>query len=445
MDAQNSKIKHSHWLYFSLFAATLVLCIAPLSIAFGQSERRSETAASEDVMVQRDASTYYAQKYRVDLNEAQRRLTIQDRAAGIEDDIAKVLGDQYSGIWYDHADGGKLKIGMTPAAMKRADEVRRIATNYGVAADMDLVRVRFTLAELEQKQNFARKSIADLVDAGLARTSYNTKANEVVVRAIAKLPRGNEARLKRLTKIAGVTVRRVDQPTLRGKADACNVTFCDPPFRGGRQIQSNSAGCTVAFIAHGLVPATQNWAITAGHCIFFGGTTWKAQDESNNWSVLGVTAFFNFSGASGRDAGIVSISANTSWNPPAPLPAVVVKSSAITTYNPNYAITATSFSSIGQILCRTGATTGTECGEVSDLGADESPDWPDGKNHPLHHMGNIDVCGAQGGDSGGPYYKTHRAFGIHSGHAEGTFTCYEFYQGVRAAGNALNVTVNVAP
>jgi hypothetical protein len=136
MNAEISELKRSSRPYFSLFAGMLALCIAP-PFANGQ-----EITASEDVLVQQIASAYYAKKHRVDLKEAERRLTIQDRAAGIEDDIARVLGDQYAGIWYDEADGGKLKIGITPAAGRRAEDVRRIAERRGVIADTDLVTVR---------------------------------------------------------------------------------------------------------------------------------------------------------------------------------------------------------------------------------------------------------------------------------------------------------------
>jgi hypothetical protein len=85
--------------------------------------------------------------------------------------------------------------------------------------------------------------------------------------------------------------------------------------------------------------------------------------------------------------------------------------------------------------------TGTECGIVTELGADESSVGPDGKTYTFHHMGKLDVCDSVKGDSGGPLYKTHRAYGIHSG----TGDCYESYQGVRAAEDALNVKVIVAP
>jgi hypothetical protein len=85
--------------------------------------------------------------------------------------------------------------------------------------------------------------------------------------------------------------------------------------------------------------------------------------------------------------------------------------------------------------------TGTECGTVIELGADESSVGPDGKTFTFHHMGRLDVCDTQNGDSGGPLYKTHLAFGIHSS----TGDCYEVYQGVRAAESALNVKVIAAP
>ena len=87
--------------------------------------------------------------------------------------------------------------------------------------------------------------------------------------------------------------------------------------------------------------------------------------------------------------------------------------------------------------------TGTECGTVSELGADETSVGPDGKTFKFRNMGEIDVCGAKDGDSGGPLYKTHLAYGILSSTLDDP--CFEAYQGVRGAEAALNVTVVVAP
>jgi hypothetical protein len=86
--------------------------------------------------------------------------------------------------------------------------------------------------------------------------------------------------------------------------------------------------------------------------------------------------------------------------------------------------------------------TGTECGTVSELSADETSVGPDGKILTFHKMGEIDVCGAKDGDGGGPIYKTHLAYGTLSSSRDEP--CVEVYQGVRGAEAPLNVTVVVA-
>ena len=341
--------------------------------------------------------------------------------------------------------------------------MRRIAGRRGILAETDFVTVPYTQAELEQKQDDTRKRIEDIIDAGRARTGYNTKSNMVVVTVIAALPPLEEARVNDLAKISGVTVRRLNVPTLTGRLVACNVTYCNPPFRGGRGIRQAGdvnptsdfpfAECTAAFIARDNTNPSQLWFLTAGHCIFFAGLPWEAKDESNSWSVVGFSGFDSFSGAPGRDAGKVSISAANvggGWASPTPEPFVVVKNSSnpldsiiFTNYNPEYEIKATSWSSIGKVLCRTGMMTGTECGTVSELGADETSVGPDGKTWTFRKMGEIDVCGAKDGDSGSPLYKTHLAYGILSSTRDDPRE--EVYQGVRGAEAALNVTVVVAP
>jgi hypothetical protein len=130
---------------------------------------------------------------------------------------------------------------------------------------------------------------------------------------------------------------------------------------------------------------------------------------------------------------------------PQPIPALIVKASANTTYDPNYTIHATAFSSVGQMICRTGQTTGTECGEVTALGANFTGSL-NGTSYTTHNLGEVDVCGAQGGDSGGPFYKVHRAFGMLSGAMSfGPAFCHEYYQGVRGAENLMGVSVFTAP
>jgi hypothetical protein len=180
--------------------------------------------------------------------------------------------------------------------------------------------------------------------------------------------------------------------------------------------------------------------LTAGHCVFGTSkqTPWYAKNEANVISSIGNTYGYVYPG---KDAGAIRIDPSSYWATKAPIAAVVVKSSdgnPPTTYNPNYTIKADSKSSIGQILCMTGRTTGTHCGEVIYLG--EEVNYGQG---PVYNLGVIDECISRKGDSGGPWYKKHRAYGIHSG---STRSCDdEFYQGIRGAENDLNVDILLTP
>ena len=266
--------------------------------------------------------------------EAERRLAIQDRAAGIEDEIIKVLGDQYAGIWYDEADGGKLKIGMTPAAPRRAEDVRRIAERRGILADMDFVTVRYTQAELEQKQDDIRKRIEDIIDAGRARTSYNTKSNTVVVTAIAALPPLEEARVNDLAKISGVTVRRFNVPTLRGRLHGLQRDLLRSTLWGGRGIRRRHLPSICRM--HRRIHRTRQYqskstvGLDRRSLHFLRRLAVGGKGRIEQLERVGFSGFYSFSGAPGRDAGKISISANVGggWASPTPKPFVVVKSSS---------------------------------------------------------------------------------------------------------------------
>jgi hypothetical protein len=411
-----------------LFAASAFVC--------------HQAIADENPDLQLFAADHYAQVHRVETAEALRRLAIQDQAAGLDDELSNLLGSQYAGIWFDAEDGGRVKVGIAPGAAAQAASVQRIVYSYGLTAMTDLVSVRYTEGELQDMQESARRSLDEMIDSGHASTAYNTKSNAVVITAPVRLPSSEETRIQSLARNAWVRVRRVNAPALVGQYDTCNITFCNPPMRGGRGISIGKSGnCTAGFVAQSRTVFDDWWMLTAGHCVFFGGTTWNAQNESGVWSQLGNSAFFSFAGGPGYDAGIIHLNWNSVWMTPPPIAALIVKASANTTYDPTYAIHTTAFSSVGQMICRTGQTTGTECGEVTDLGADFTAG-----GFTTHNLGEVDVCGSQGGDSGGPMYKIHRAYGLHNGTMSfGPAFCHEYYQGVRGAENIMGVAVFTAP
>jgi len=82
-----------------------------------------------------------------------------------------------------------------------------------------------------------------------------------------------------------------------------------------------------------------------------------------------------------------------------------------------------------------GARTGTDCGDVEDLGVRD-------QNFPYtDELGQVDLC-AGPGDSGGPIYSNHTARGIlHGGPTQGPACFNILYQGVAEAERRLNVNI----
>jgi hypothetical protein len=435
---------------FRLFVlAVLVMLTALVAQASDGRQKKHKRKQLESPAVQRIAAEYLHKKYHISRGVARRRLALQDRTVGIDDDLIKALGDQYAGIWYDHSDRGRLKIGMTRPANASAADMHSIVERYGVAGQTDIVPVQFSLKEIEQKQNKVRDSITEMIKKGDAATSYDTKANRVVVTSLAKLPPEEEAHIKDISAIEGVVVHRLDIPSLLVTFPSCNVTYCDPPLRGGRAIIDNANNrCTAAFMARHRQTGDL-LAMTAGHCVFFGtglSGSWSATDETGGINLIGPTYGFVFAGDPGQDAGVIKINPSGFWSTPPPMAAVVIKPSVSgykTAYDPQYVISQDSWSSLGQILCRTGKSTGTFCAEVSALGADASAADPrgGGQTFTVHQLGELDMCFAHEGDSGGPIAKSHRAFGILSIVANNLFQCFEGYQGIRGAEAALGVDI----
>lgn len=408
-------------------------------------------ADTEDPALQEIAVAYYAAKYRLTTTEATRRVAIQDRSAGIDDEISQLLGADFAGIWFDASDGGRLEVGLTSAGMTRYREVMAIVNAHGLAADTRTMGVRFTIAELERKQASIRDYLFSMVRGGHAKTSYSPRTNTVVVTTLTTLPADEETLIRQVSADDGVTVQRVNVTSLQSSLQSCGISSCNPPLRGGFFIRGENSqfftGCTGSFVARHRVNQNDLLLITAGHCINPStgsglNATWSARNEAGTFLPIGTGYGFVFGGSAGMDAGVVHINPGMSWALPAPVPQVVVKGSSQTTYNPNYKIKHDSASSMGQLLCVTGAMTSTHCAEVSGLGADAMTDV----GIALKNLGELDWCGSIDGDSGAPVYKVNKAFGLLVGGAnQPPFHCVTNYQGIRSAENMMNVDILLSP
>lgn len=428
------------------------VCLFTCASALAADNARADT---ENEDLQRLAAEYYDRKYQVGMEEAYRRIAIQDRASGLEDAVERIVGRDYAGIWFDPQDRGRLKLGLTAVGATRQAELRSLLEREGLATDADFVSVRFSEIELEAMVADVVRIASDLLARGRVRVGYSTVLNNVVLTTVNALSARDAALVAEIDRRDGVTVERVDAPSLYAEpfAYSCGVRRCDPPLRGGREINSSfsfngltvGVTCTAAFIARHH--ATGQWLVmTAGHCLNYDLlSTWTArnQAQTNSTKIIGSTYGYVWGG--GADAGVIAVDPGGYWDNPQPAPWIVVKASDDTTYDPEYRIRNDGKSSMYTMKCVTGRTTGTHCAEIVGLGLSVTY-VVGGVNIVVNNLGVLDACVATKGDSGGPVYKHNTAFGILSG---GTVfpdpACDTYYQGIRGAENLLNVDVEFAP
>lgn len=171
-----------------------------------------------------------------------------------------------------------------------------------------------------------------------------------------------------------------------------------------------------------------SFVITAGHCLS-GAYVWYTDHANGYRQEIGPAhnAYFP-----GTDFGLITVRNPSAWSP-APWVAVWGNGPSLSD-NFQYSISGPSGSTLGATICRSGATTGSTCGQIVELGYEAS--YPEGKVQGLGVLNEYDNFCSRPGDSGGPYWANGRAYGLHSGTRS---DCRSLYQGISAALNTLNV------
>ena len=183
--------------------------------------------------------------------------------------------------------------------------------------------------------------------------------------------------------------------------------------------------------------------LTAGHCVDSGGTK---HTHVANGNEVAIGPVHNYTFGPGGDMGIIRILDTGYWKPKAWVYVTASNGGYPTTKNESYTISGTGYSSalIGQYLCKTGKTSGTSCGKVEAIGVTVNYS---SEGVTVHNLGraNIHICK---GDSGGPLYVKHVAYGLVSGlrFYPGNNQCGDtlYYQGVKGAADAMNVVLLTA-
>jgi len=402
------------------------------------------------------AVTTLAADLGISIREAQRRMGWQEPAMEMAGELERALGDRYGDLWFDPADGGRVKVGIVGG--DTAGLAVRLIARRKLTAVTDLVPVRHSYAELKQA--------AAWLDTEVTRAIPPTRNGLVKGLSVWRLPDRNMVELdlprgQRLTTAQQATVAAARQRlgsrlilgTWAGQTRDLSCAWgggefdCDPPLRGGVMMYlRNSQGgydpeCTVGFNAKSTVDGKW-YVLTAGHCGYGPGTTFYVyQRRTGQFHVLGHMHRCIWGGrpscvyAADDDEGIITIDNVPGWDPK---PWVYVHAwtgpvpDLSTTTNPSYPIYGTGGSKLGMRVCVSGAIKGTSCGYVEQLGGGS--------------LAQVDLC-ADHGDSGAPIFAGQKALGLLKGAnpdetGKPPPACTDrLYQGITEATQRLHVAV----
>jgi len=332
------------------------------------------TVVAQDPELVEDAKIY-ASDVGIDLDEAVRRLQLQDSAGKLNDELTAKEQDTFAGLWIQHKPEFRIIVQFTRDGEKTVQPY----IEKGPLADIIEVRsAKVTLAELETIQTTGLPIISKLgipVDSGI-----NVFENRVEIYVVERERLDDALRKANIQLPDSVTVIKVDQLS----SETANIY-------AGLSLSS----CTSGFSVRNS--SGTKGILTAGHCsnsISYSGTNLPIQSEAyyGAYDVQWHTA----PGFTVKNWAYDGIAGGTT---------------------PNYrTITASknrANQAINEFVCKYGKVTAYGCGYIIDKNF--QPNYvPNGLPTFMRvHRDGVDLC--EGGDSGGPWYSGSTAYGIMSG------------------------------
>ena len=393
---------------------------------------------AEDPAVTQIAAEAYVEDHGGDIETARRWMQTQDLANNVDDgDLGDAVFDAspayYGGIWFDNA-RRRMIVDLTAGASVEA--VRDVIDARGLAGATEYRTIQYTQRELELAQPPLEDELADLVAAGLVGLARVSSRNAIEIEVASGATAAQRARVDAAA--AGAPVRvfvtEVASPTLGDEELRCRFPDCDLPLRGGVRIVGLAGGeCTSGFLARSRSDR-KLYTMTAAHCMDEGNTGWVITNTTGMRIGIGIN--HSVIEHDQGDVGLIAIADRILGDV---RPWVFVTKSKTagavqTTRNPHYRIIGSSRNREGAYVCFNGRTSGARCGEIEKV----NTTFNGHKN-----MVRIALCSDEG-DSGAPFFKGGRAFGILAGRRRNVFKqCVgAFYTGARIAEDHLNVTIS---
>lgn len=365
-----------------------------------QVDGDAELVLPDERVLDEIAAERIVELYGVDLDDARRQMELQEPAADATTALMESIPVELQGGFHiDRRNGGTLVVSVT-------DEVAVDVEAFEVP--IEVRRVANSTAELRALSEEIYGALGDPEELSPA---VDAESNTVVLRPYAPAgPAGREL-AEQMVEAHGrskVSIGRTFES--RPEARPCSPTsvYCSRPLRGGvTYIDTPFIGwCTLGFIVESIYDA-KRYALTAGHCAYMGFEEVFRTRQYPSEAIRQIGPFWSWYWNSVTDSGIIQIAdldPTTGWRPN---PWVNVKASGATTANAAYPINAVGASGAvpqNYLLCTTVTSAGTGCGPLVAVGVGSNPG----------NKGEVDIVTCKG-DSGAPFYKQNKGFGILQG------------------------------
>lgn len=376
---------------------------------------------------------YYEASYEATAAVANERLSLQADSGNIVEGVKEALGTRYAGVWFDN-ESGHWQIGELPGTSLSQVQPYLTAHNISDSA-VELVPVQSSVEELLAAQVRINERLMAYLVAGEVSTGIYEPNNAVIVRVSTALPADSVSEVHVLANSAGsafvgsnaapvaIEMRAAEpsevdlQPVDTTCANHFNVfeeevpqvVFCNRPLRGGVTIWDNNSVCSLGFI---VTNGPEEFIMTAGHCLAKDKEGWFSafanfnESKPETWGGIGEERY-RYRGELG-DFGTINLlsgsGVHSPWFPddnPSTVADLHPGGGGGEDYLENIA-----WSAVGDITCRTGGSSDTQCGEVLSTANTE-------------YVGGVltgylteDTACAIEGDSGGTVFGNHSGLGM---------------------------------
>lgn len=329
----------------------------------------------------------YSQMYRVGVNEAARRLELTREAGLLGQQLERELPETFAGLYVEHQPEFRIVVQFTQDAQARLAAYTRDPTFVARTAPRSLEMLLAVQAELGEQ----------LMSAGVEfESGLDVKKSEINVFVLDPLVAS-----RHLSKLLSVA-EFINIHKTTGFPETTAIS-------GGNLLTGPTRLCTSGFNV--VETSTRELGLsTAGHC----------QDKMTYANPSVALVFQNQ-----MDAGAYDMQ----WHKQPATGTFEQQLNEITVAGgpvPITSETASSAMAIGDIVCKSGITTGHTCGEIIDTARQTMYKGQIGTYILVHNPNGLVMT--KGGDSGGPVFGTNSAYGlVHARGQLGTPTRDDLY------------------